>query len=75
MRNFVLTYYKFLQSFMKTYRYITVTQLWCVQDFLNNQRDITQKVRKGEQPFLYATHRLDLLHIPIKFHEDIYDSY
>ena len=40
--------------------YITVTELWCVQD----QRGITQKLRKREQPFLYATHRLYLIHIP-----------
>ena len=35
--------------------------------FYNNQRSITQKVKKGEQPFLYATHHLDILHIPKNF--------
>ena len=35
------------------------------------------KGHKGEQPFLATTHCLDLhvLHIPIKFHEDICNGY
>ena len=41
----------------------------------NNQRGITWKLSKGEQSFLCATHRPDLLHIPIKLHEDIMKSY
>ena len=41
----------------------------------NNQRGITQKLIKGKQSFLYATHCLDLFDIPIKFHEDIPNSY
>ena len=40
-----------------------------------NQRDIPWKIRKGEQSFLCATHRLDLIYIPIKLHEDIPNSY
>ena len=36
-----------------------------------NQRGITWKIRKGKQSFLCATHRRDLIHIPIKLHEDI----
>ena len=36
----------------------------------NNQRDITWKLRKGEQSFLCATHHPDLIHIPIKLPED-----
>ena len=36
-----------------------------------NQRGITWKLRQGEQSFLYMTHRPDLIHIPIKWHEDI----
>ena len=56
---------------MKTY--MTVTELWCVQDFFyNNQSGITQKLRKGEQSFLYeAILSIDLILIPIKLHEDI----
>ena len=40
-----------------------------------NQRSITQKLRKGEQSSLYMTHRLDLIHIPIKLHEDMATNY
>ena len=29
------------------------------------------KVRKGEQSFLHAIRRLDLIHSAIKFHQDI----
>ena len=36
-----------------------------------NQREVTQKVRKGEQLFLHATRCLDLIYIAIKFHQDI----
>ena len=36
-----------------------------------NQKDITSKLRKGEQSFLCVTHRHDLIHTPIKLHEDI----
>ena len=36
-----------------------------------NQREVTQKLRKGEQSFLYVTHCLELIHIAIKFHQDI----
>ena len=42
---------------------------------INHQWGITQKLRKGEQSFFYATHRLDINHIPVKFHEDIPYSY
>ena len=55
----------------------TVTELWGVQEFFwgkmgkNNQRGINWKQRKGEKPSLYVTHRLYLIYIPIKFHEDI----
>ena len=37
--------------------------------------DITRKLRKGEQSFLCLTHRIDTIHIIIKLHEDIYNSY
>ena len=36
-----------------------------------HQRKVTQKLRKGEHSFLQATHRLNLIHIAIKFHQDI----
>ena len=50
-----------------------VTELWCAQDSLKktNQREVTQKLRKGEQSFLYETHDLNLIHIALKFHQDI----
>ena len=41
----------------------------------NKQRGITGKLRKGGQSFLCATHRPDLIHIPIKLHEDILNGY
>ena len=54
-----------------------VTDLWSVQEYLEkiNQRGITWKLRKGEQSFLCMTHRLDLIHIPMKLHENIPNSY
>ena len=30
---------------------------------------------KGKQSFLYATHRPDIIHIPVKYHENIPNSY
>ena len=41
---------------------------------INNQRDITQKLRQEKQPFLRAVHCLYLIRIPIKLHENILDS-
>ena len=35
-----------------------------------DQRGITWKLRKGKQSFLCTTHRHDIIHIPIKLHED-----
>ena len=40
-----------------------------------NQRGISWKIRKGKQSFLCATHPHDLIHIPIKLHEDIPNGY
>ena len=40
-----------------------------------NQRGITWKLRKGEQSFLCTKHCPDLIHIPIKLHEDILNHY
>ena len=52
---------------------ITVTELWRVQEYLEkvNQRGIIWKLRKGDQSFLCVMHHHDLIHIPIKLHEDI----
>ena len=54
-----------------------VTELQRIQECLekNNKRGITWKVQKGEQLFLYMTSRPDLIHIPIKLHEDIPTGY
>ena len=41
----------------------------------NKSRGKTWKVRKGEQLFLYTTSPPDLIHIPIKLHEDIPNGY
>ena len=40
-----------------------------------NQRDITWKLRKGEQSLLCKTHCHNLIHISIKLHEDIPNGY
>ena len=42
-----------------------------------NQRGITWKPRNREQSFLYVSHphRPELIHIPIKLHEDIPKGY
>ena len=37
--------------------------------------EFDQKLRKGEQPFLNATHHLDLMLIPINSHKDILSGY
>ena len=36
-----------------------------------HKKEVTQKMRKGDQSFLYTTHHLNLIHIAIKFHQDI----
>ena len=36
-----------------------------------NQREVIQKLRKGEQSFFYATRRLDLIHITLMFSQNI----
>ena len=47
-----------------------VTEIWRVQECLEkiNQKGITRKLRKGEQSFLCATRRPDLLYNPITLH-------
>ena len=54
-----------------------VTELWHIQECLEkiNQRDITWKLRESEQSFLCATRRPDLIHIPLKLHEDILNGH
>lgn len=41
---------------------------------LNDQRDIAQKVYKGDQPFLYGIHHRNLIYWVIKFRQDIQDG-
>ena len=49
--------------------YITVVELWSVQDFFyNNEMGHNSKTMKGKQPFEYATHFLVLILITIKLH-------
>ena len=61
-----------------------VTELWGIQEFLEkknekknekNRRDNTLNLNTGKQLFLRTTHHLDLIHIPITFHEDIPNGY
>ena len=40
-----------------------------------NQRGITWKPRKEEQSFLCTTRCPDVIHIPMKLHEDILNCY
>ena len=47
----------------------------CFYDKNFGKRGITEMLGNGQQPFLYATHRLYLIHIPIYLHEDIPSSY
>ena len=56
---------------------LTVTELWRVQECLGkfSQRGITNKLRRGGQSYLCATRHPDLMHIPIKLHEDIPNDY
>ena len=55
---------------------LKVTELCRVQEFWKiNQSGITWKLRKGEQSFLCGTHHSDLMHIPIKLHEDTLNCY
>ena len=38
-------------------------------------QSITWKIRKQGQSFLCMTHRLNLIHIPVKLHENIPNGY
>ena len=58
--------------------FLSVIELWKVQECLGekiNQRGITRKLRKGKQLFLCLSCHLDLMHIPIKLHDDIPNGY
>ena len=66
MRHAVLISYTLLWSFIKIF--YTITGLWFAQvksekkkkkKKKNNQREVTQKLWKVEQYFLYDTHRLN----------------
>ena len=46
-------------------------QLWHEEGWSEKKWEVTQKLRKGEQSFLYVTDCLNLIHIAIKFHQDI----
>ena len=49
-----------------------VSYLWYAQGQSKiSSYEVTQKLRKGEHLFLYKTHRLNLIHIAIKFHQDV----
>ena len=70
MRHTVLTSCTLLWSFVKIFH--TVTYLWYAQGKSKiSSKGRTQKLRKGEQTFMYLTHRLNLIHIAVKFHLDI----
>ena len=49
----------------------------CTRSLGKNGKKIIKEALliEGEQLFLYATHCLDLIYIPITFHEDILNSY
>ena len=53
----------------------TVSELWGIQLFFGGKKLKGHNLEKGEQSCLLATHRLYLIHIPTKFHEDIPNSY
>ena len=44
---------------------------WTQNCIWNHQGEITQKVWKQELPFLYRTHRQDLVYITVKYHDNI----
>ena len=61
-----------LWSFIQIFH--TVTELWhkgSLQQKKYIKREVIQKLRKGEQSFLYATCRLDLIHITLEFGQNI----
>ena len=53
------------------YKLAIVSQLWGVQECKLHKISIKTQY----QPYLYATNRLGLIYIPIKFHEDIPNGY
>ena len=60
---------KFHQDIL--YGYLVMACIRIVSEKKNYQREVTQKLRKGELSFLYVTHHLNLIHIVIKFYQEI----
>ena len=61
MRHTVLTSYTLLKN-LATYGMLKVSLKF-------HQREVTQKLRKGEQYLMYQKYRLNLIHIAINFHQ------
>ena len=59
---------------MNLHKISQTTELWCVKEFLekNNKNRHNLEAKEGGQAFV--AHRLYLINIPIKLHEDIRDS-
>ena len=57
----------FHQNIPYSYLVMARTNIVCIK---TNQRAVTQKLRKGDQPcILYVTRRCDLVYIAMKFHD------
>ena len=70
MQHTALTSYTLPKTFIKIFH--IVTYLWYPQGQSKfHQSKVTQKLRKGGQSFMYATLPINLIHIAIKFHQDI----
>ena len=59
-----------------------MSESWSVQKFRlhkisikRTSKGLTLKQSKGRQPLFYATHLIDLIYNPIKYHEDILKRY
>ena len=66
--NLIHTAIKFHQAFPYGYLVMVCTRIVWEK---SNQREVTQKVRKGEQSFLHGICRIDIIHIAMKFLSDI----
>ena len=63
---------KFHEAIPISYRVMGCTRMKITQNkHKNNQRAMTLKPKEGKLLEFYPTRRLDLINIPIKFHEDI----
>lgn len=74
VRHDLLTLHTFLYNCMKISNGFWVMAC-TIMFWKNNQRGLSWKQRKGEQSFLCAIRRPDLIHTPIKLHEDIPEGY